>query len=62
MLTMQEAASVFLANKRIAVTGVSRKPKEHGANTVFKRLLPVMEPTRSDPILPNFQNYRELWE
>ena len=38
MATMQEAASVFLANKRIAVTGVSRKPKEHGANTVFKRL------------------------
>jgi len=38
MLTMKEAASVFLANKRIAVTGVSRKPADHGANTVFKRL------------------------
>ena len=38
MTTMNEAASAFLANKRIAVTGVSRKPKEHGANTVFKRL------------------------
>jgi predicted CoA-binding protein len=38
MLTMQEAASRFLANKRIAVTGVSRKAKDHGANTVFKRL------------------------
>jgi len=38
MLTMNEAASAFLANKRIAVTGVSRKPKEHGANNVFKRL------------------------
>jgi predicted CoA-binding protein len=38
MPTMQEAASAFLANKRIAVTGVSRKPKEHGSNTVFKRL------------------------
>jgi predicted CoA-binding protein len=38
MLTMQEAASEFLACKRIAVTGVSRKGKEHGANTVFKRL------------------------
>ncbi len=35
---MQEAASEFLANKRIAVTGVSRKPQDHGANTVFKRL------------------------
>jgi len=38
MPTMLEAASAFLANKRIAVTGVSRKPKEHGSNTVFKRL------------------------
>lgn len=38
MLTMQEAASAFLANKRIAVTGVSRTPKNHGANTVFNRL------------------------
>ncbi len=38
MATMKEAASAFLANKRIAVTGVSRKPEEHGANNVFKRL------------------------
>jgi hypothetical protein len=38
MLTMQEAALEFLANKRIAVTGVSRTPKNHGANTVFNRL------------------------
>jgi predicted CoA-binding protein len=36
--TMKEAAAAFLANKRIAVTGVSRTPKDHGANTVFKRL------------------------
>ncbi|HSB85156.1 MAG TPA: CoA-binding protein [Ilumatobacteraceae bacterium] len=35
---MKEAASEFLANKRIAVTGVSRTAKDHGANTVFKRL------------------------
>lgn len=38
MPTIQEAASAFLAHKRIAVTGVSRRPKEHGSNTVFKRL------------------------
>jgi len=37
-MTIKEAASQFLAQKRIAVTGVSRKPKEHGSNTVFKRL------------------------
>lgn len=38
MSTMQDAAAAFLANKRIAVTGVSRSPKDHGANVVFKRL------------------------
>jgi predicted CoA-binding protein len=35
---MQEAASEFLSHKRVAVTGVSRKPKNHGSNTVYKRL------------------------
>jgi predicted CoA-binding protein len=38
MQTIKEAASTFLASRRIAVTGVSRSPKDHGANTVFKRL------------------------
>ena len=38
MPTMKEAASEFLAHKRIAVTGVSRTPNGHGANNVFKRL------------------------
>ena len=38
MPTMKEAASEFLAHKRIAVTGVSRKHREHGSNVVFKRL------------------------
>ena len=33
-----EAASAFLANKRIAVTGVSRKPADHGSNNVYRRL------------------------
>jgi predicted CoA-binding protein len=36
--TTKEAASEFLASKRIAVTGVSPKPKEHGSSTVYKRL------------------------
>jgi predicted CoA-binding protein len=35
---MKDAASEFLAHKRVAVTGVSRQPKEHGSNTVFRRL------------------------
>jgi predicted CoA-binding protein len=38
MQTIKEAATAFLANQRVAVTGVSRSPKDHGANTVFKRL------------------------
>ena len=38
METIKKAASAFLANKRIAVTGVSRSPKDHGSNTVYKRL------------------------
>jgi predicted CoA-binding protein len=38
MPTIKEAAAEFLANKRIAVTGVSRSAKDHGANVVFKRL------------------------
>ena len=36
--TIKEAAADFLANKRIAVTGVSRKPKGHGSNIVYQRL------------------------
>ena len=38
MQTMKEAAAAFLANERIAVTGVSRTPKTHGSNNVYKRL------------------------
>src|ERR1041385_6865003 len=38
MQTVNEAAAEFLANKRIAVTGVSRTPKSHGSNNVYKRL------------------------
>jgi predicted CoA-binding protein len=38
MIPVKQAASEFLAHKRIAVTGVSRTPKEHGANVVYTRL------------------------
>src|SRR5262249_57744309 len=37
-MKVHEAASQFLANKRIAVTGVSRSPQAHGANVVYRRL------------------------
>jgi hypothetical protein len=30
-------------------------------NAAFRHLLPLLEPTRADPILPNFENYNELW-
>ena len=38
MATAKEAASNFLASRRIAVTGVSRTPQSHGGNVVYKRL------------------------
>jgi predicted CoA-binding protein len=38
MPKIKEAASEFLANKRVAVTGVSRQPKNHGSNIVYQRL------------------------
>ena len=38
MQSSREAAAEFLANKRVAVTGVSRTPKTHGSNTVYRRL------------------------
>jgi hypothetical protein len=38
MTAIKEAASEFLAHKRIAVTGVSRTPAGHGSNVVYKRL------------------------
>lgn len=38
MKRINEAADEFLANRRIAVTGVSRAGKGHGANSVYRRL------------------------
>lgn len=38
METIETAASEFLANKRVAVTGVSRTPGSHGSNVVYQRL------------------------
>jgi predicted CoA-binding protein len=63
MATMQEAVSAFLANKRIAVTGVSRTPKGHGSNVVYQRLRsrgydvfainPNVDQVEGDPCYPN---------
>jgi predicted CoA-binding protein len=38
VLTLKEAAAEFLAKKRVAVTGVSRNPQNHGSNVVYRRL------------------------
>ncbi len=38
MQPMKQAAAGFLAGKRVAVTGVSRRPQGHGSNVVYQRL------------------------
>jgi uncharacterized protein len=38
MKAIREATDEFLAHRRIAVTGVSRDPQNHGANIVYQRL------------------------
>jgi predicted CoA-binding protein len=38
MTTLKQAAAEFLANKRVAVTGVSRSSRDHGGNVVYQRL------------------------
>ena len=38
MPTIKEAASEFLASRRVAVTGVSREPQTHASNAVYRRL------------------------
>ena len=38
MVPVKQATAEFLAKEQIAVTGVSRTPKDHGSNIVYKRL------------------------
>lgn len=38
MEPIKDAAAAFLGKKRIAVTGVSRNPANHGGNIVYQRL------------------------
>ncbi|HEY5986980.1 MAG TPA: CoA-binding protein [Streptosporangiaceae bacterium] len=38
MRNIKEAATEFLALKKMAVTGVSRNPQGHGSNVVYQRL------------------------
>jgi predicted CoA-binding protein len=66
MQRVQDAASAFLANKRVAVTGVSRTPASHGSNTVYRRLRdrgynvfavnPNADEVEGDPSYPNLRS------
>ena len=38
MQSINDAATAFLANRRVAVTGVSRTSQNHGSNAVYRRL------------------------
>ena len=63
---LADAAATFLAQKRIAVTGVSREPKTHGANIVYRRLRergymvfainPNAERVEGDPAYPDLRS------
>ena len=63
MTKTRDAATEFLANKRIAVTGVSRKAQGHGSNMVYQRLRdrgydvfavnPNAETVEGDPAYPD---------
>ena len=67
MPTIQEAADAFLAQRRIAVTGVSRDPKGgHASNLVYRRLRerryevfavnPNAEEVEGDPCFSNLMS------
>ncbi len=63
MTKIKEAAADFLAQRRIAVTGVSHEPKGHGSNVVYQRLRergyevfavnPNVDVVEGDPSYPN---------
>ncbi len=65
MPKIADAAAKFLACKRIAVTGVSRDPANHGSNVVYKRLRergydvyavnPNAESVEGDPSYPSLE-------
>src|SRR5215831_12758325 len=66
MQPIKEAASEFLAAKRIAVTGVSRNPQGHGSNVVYQRLRergydvfainPNTDAVEGDPCYPDLKS------
>ena len=69
-MNVKQAASEFLAKKRIAVTGVSRHPQGHGSNVVYQRLRqrgyqvfavnPNTETVEGDPCYPDLKSIPEV--
>ncbi len=63
---IKDAAREFLAHERIAVTGVSREQKGHGANVVYRRLRdrgyevfavnPSADTVEGDPAYPDLRS------
>ena len=70
MQKIKEAASEFLATKRVAVTGVSRHAKDHGSNVVYKRLrdrgyevyavIPTRTKSKEIAVITTFARFREV--
>jgi predicted CoA-binding protein len=66
MVTIKDAATEFLAAKRVAVTGVSRNAQGHGSNVVYQRLRqrgyevfavnPNAENVEGDPAYPDLKS------
>jgi predicted CoA-binding protein len=69
MRRIKEAATDFLAHRRIAVTGVSRTPGGHGSNIVYQRLRdrgyevfpvnPNAHEVEGDPCFPDLRSIPE---
>jgi len=65
-MKIAKAAQEFLATQRIAVTGVSRTPANHGSNVVYRRLRergydvyavnPHAETVEGDPCYPSLSD------
>jgi predicted CoA-binding protein len=66
MQRIKDVAAEFLADKRVAVTGVSRTPGSHGSNVVYQRLRdrgyevfavnPNADRVEGDPCYPTLQS------
>ena len=69
MTTIKDAASTFLAHRRVAVTGVSREANGHGGNVVYTRLRdrgyevfavnPNATEVEGDPCFPDLRSIPE---